>query len=611
MKKTRIRGLYNRLKLSQKILISFLLAAIIPLLIIQVVFTKINTEYISNSVNQLMMNNLSQTVDRVNLSIDVYTNILYQIYVDDEISESVGALMNQKEIKKAVAYNEIYNRLNQYASSVEGIRCISIICKDGNAVTYDLKTDSSIDNIWRGYSDLREIKPYKKAVDKAGMALTSTMKVDDRGENTYVFHISKQIFDFKHLGDEAIAIAVLTIDEDVLNSLCNIDEGNKGALDYSFTFILDQDKTIVAYPDQTFTGLQLDNDIDLKRFVTVSGLLKNKQIVMNSLKDDATGWIYYNVFDSDYILKDIKYSQKIFLLTGVITLAFSTLLIIYTIKKIVESVHKIIKGIQRVKTGDFETVVTVETQDEMGEIANHFNEMTKEVKQLILQVMEATQRQKNAEIKALEAQINPHFLYNTLDTINWMAIEKEEYEISTLLRNLGVMLRYSIHDSNKEVLLWQEKDWLEKYISLYQMRFNDGFECICNIEDSIRNVKIHKLLLQPFLENSILHGFKGLESGGRISIDAMKMEGEDKISIIIEDNGRGISPELVSLYNNRETAIMDDGRNIGMHNAFSRLDMYYGKAAEWDVSSVEGIGTVITLKLPIIDWGTNDENHHS
>ncbi|MDF2941319.1 MAG: putative rane protein [Herbinix sp.] len=610
-KNTKIRGFYNRLRLSQKILFSFVFAAIIPLIIIQLFFYKFNAEYINDKVNQLMVNNLSQTVDRVNLSIDVYTNILYQIYVDDEIINNVRIMSDDKEIKKAVAYNNINNRLKQYISAVDGIRCLSIICNDGQTVTYDLKTGSSIDNIWRDYDDLRDTQPFLNAKDKAGMAITPTMKIDDKGEDVYVFHISKQIFNFNHLEDGAIATAVMTIDERVLDSLCNVDEGNEGALEYSFTFILDKDKNVIAYPEQIFAGLKLDPNIGIERFVTVTGLLKNKKIAINSFQDDATGWSFYNVFDLDYMLKDIKHSQKIFSLSGAITLLFSSILIVYTIKKIVESVNKIIKGIQLVKTGDFDTVVIVETQDEIGEIANHFNEMTKEVKQLIFQVMEATQLQKDAEIKALEAQINPHFLYNTLDTINWMAIEKEEYAISTMLRNLGVILRYSINESNKEVPIWQEKDWLEKYISLYRMRYNDGFECICNIDSTIQNVKIHKLILQPFVENSILHGFKGMEQGGMIRIDAMRVEGEDSISILIEDNGKGMTSEVVQLYNNRDTAIIDDGRSIGMHNAFSRIDMYYGKAAKWGISSVEGMGTVITLKLPIVDWGSIDENRNS
>lgn len=611
MKLFKMPNIYNQLKLSHKILTSFILSAILPILIINIVSYRFNNAYINEKINELTMNNLSQTVDRVNLSLDIYTNILYQIYMDDEIIANIQILMDGKAIKKAVAYNTIQNRLKQYMNSVDGIRCLSIICNDGSAVTYDLKTPSSIDNLWRDYKDLREIPPFINAQNKAGMVITPTMKIKDRQEDVHVFHISKQLFDFEDLEKGAIATAVMTIDESVLNNLCNIHQGNEGALEYNFTFILDQNKHVISYPIQMFAGISLDKNLEIPRFIIVSGLLKNKDIAINTFKDDKTGWIFYNAFDREYIFKDIKYAQKMFILWGTVSLAISTVFIIYTIRQIIESVNKIIAGIKSVQKGNFDTAVIVEAQDEIGEIANHFNRMTKEVKLLIKKVKEATERQKNAEIRALEAQINPHFLYNTLDTINWMAIEKEEYEISRMLRNLGSILRYSINESNKVAPLWQEMDWLDKYISLYQMRYNNGFQCNCNIDESIKNVYIHKLLLQPFLENSILHGFKGMETGGMINIDIMQLDGENSISIIIEDNGKGMPPDLVKLYNNRNTAIQDDGRKIGMHNAFSRIDMYYGEAASWNVNSIENMGTVITLKLPIIDWGNEGANCYS
>ncbi|HHV12468.1 MAG TPA: histidine kinase [Clostridiales bacterium] len=608
--KTRIRGLYNRMKLSQKILFSFIIAAIIPLLILQMISYYYNKQYINNKISQLMENNLSQTVDRVNLTLDVYTNVVYQIYRDDEIVKNISLLMNDSRTDKAVAYNAINNRLKQYINSVDGIRCLSIICVDGSSVTYDLKKDSAIDSIWQDYGDLRMIEPYKNTIDKAGMILTPTMKIKDKDKDVYVFHISKQLFNFNHLEEGSIATAVMSIDEDVLNNLCNIKEGGKGALDYSFNFILDENRNVISYPDQMYTGIQIDSKLSIERFVSVTGQLNNKKISVNTYKDDSTGWVFYNIYDEDYMLKDIKHLQKLVYISGAAALIFSVALIIYSVKKIVKSVKKIIKGIQRVKKGDFDTEVTVDTLDEMGEIAAHFNEMTKEIKNLIIQVTQATKNQKDAEIKALEAQINPHFLYNTLDAINWMAIDKEEYGISTMLRNLGVILRYSINDSNKEVMLWQEMDWLEKYVSLYRMRLNKGFECIINMEEAIKNVKIHKLLLQPFIENSIIHGIKEIEERGVIHIDCMKAEGEDFIHIIIEDNGKGISPEQLKLYNNREKAIAYDGRSIGMHNAFSRIVIYYGNAAKWEINSIEGSGTVITIKLPIVDWGTADENYN-
>ena len=238
--------------------------------------------------------------------------------------------------------------------------------------------------------------------------------------------------------------------------------------------------------------------------------------------------------------------------------------------------------------------------------------MTVKVKQLIEEVSEANEQKRDAEIRALEAQINPHFLYNTLDTINWMAIEKEEYEISKMLRNLGVILRYSVNKSNQLATMREIEDWIEKYISLNQMRFENAFTYEINVDKETYDIRIYKLLLQPFVENAILHGFKEMEYGGLLRIDIHLSEERSDLIIIIEDNGKGISPEILDIFNNREEAVKDDGRSIGLHNAFSRIHMYYGDAASWYINSILGKGTVITIRLPVnIEGGKQVENTDS
>ena len=224
---------------------------------------------------------------------------------------------------------------------------------------------------------------------------------------------------------------------------------------------------------------------------------------------------------------------------------------------------------------------------------------------LIAEVSEAKDKQKDAEIRALEAQINPHFLYNTLDSINWMAIEKEEYGISRMLRNLGVILRYSVNRSNQMVSVTEVADWLEKYISLQQMRFNQSFRFELNVAEAAGSVRIYKLLLQPFVENAVIHGFKGMEKGGVLRVDIFLSDTGERLNIIIEDNGKGMPREMAESFNVREQAVRDEGGSIGLHNAFARMDMYYGREAVWNVNSIEGMGTVITLTLPVGTAGGN------
>ena len=278
-----------------------------------------------------------------------------------------------------------------------------------------------------------------------------------------------RLFNFENLDQGTIATAVMSVDQKVLSSICG------SADDMGINFILSQDRWVVSYPDEDFTGNTINPELDIQEFVKVSGYLKDKNMAMNTYEDANTGWVFYNVYDRDYMLKDLTRTQTMQIGITVVLLLFSVMLILYTVKNMDKSVNSVVNGMQEVKKGNLDVVVPVQSFNEINMIADNFNETTVKVRELIREVTEAKENQKNAEIRALEAQINPHFLYNTLDSINWMAIEKEEYEISKMIRNLGVILRYSVNKSNQVVTIRELADWLEKYISLQQMRFDDVF----------------------------------------------------------------------------------------------------------------------------------------
>ena len=590
----RILKHYNSWKLGHKLLCAFALASIIPLLLMQVYVFQVNRKQMTEKIDELMVSNLTQIAERVNLNMEVYTNLLYQIYKDDQVTECVSELNDMQESHKAVAYNQIVKRLKQYRNSDAGIRCLSIVCPDGTAVIYDFETDSSLNTIWHNYSDMRQIPPYRESLDAPGMVLTDTMNFQGEENAGHFFHISKRMFDFNNLEKGSIATVIMSVDQKILSSIC----GNGTKEDPSINFILNKEQRVVSYPDEDFTGNAINPQLNIKEFVNVSGYLRNKNVALNQYEDADTGWIFYNAYDRDYMLKDLTKTQGTQLGITVLLLVFALALIFYTVRNMDASVKSVVSGMQEVKNGNLDVVVPVQSFDEIGTIADNFNEMTVKVRELIREVTEAEENRKNAEIRALEAQINPHFLYNTLDSINWMAIEKEEYEISKMIRNLGVILRYSVNKSNQIVMIRELADWLEKYISLQQMRFNDAFSYRLNIEEETYTEKVYKLLLQPFVENAIIHGFKEMESGGLLQIDIMAAEHGQGIIIIIEDNGAGMPQEMLKCFNNKEEAIKDEGKSIGLHNAFSRMNMYYGEKASWNVSSIEGMGTVITLRLP-------------
>lgn len=251
--------------------------------------------------------------------------------------------------------------------------------------------------------------------------------------------------------------------------------------------------------------------------------------------------------------------------------------------------------------GNMDVRLVVDRRDELGQIGENFNYMVDRVKTLIEEVTEISEKKNQAEIKALESQINPHFLYNTLDAINWMAIRNDEIEISKMISNLGLILRYCMNQSNERVNISEMEDWLKAYVSLYQLRYGYSFEFEIYVEPEVRDVRVYKLLVQPIVENAIIHGLKDMEDGF-LRVDIGFAEQPERIHVIVEDNGAGMEPEEVEFYNRRD-AEWSRSQKIGLANIFERIQLYYGEEGEWHISSVKGMGTVMELLLPVGDMG--------
>jgi two-component system sensor histidine kinase YesM len=592
------------MKIGRKIMSAFVMASIVPILTIQFIGYNMNSNSLKRKIDTLMVDNLTQLSERVDLTMDIYSNLVYQIYVDDKIIENVNTLLNGNGEGREVAFHAIYNRLQQAEKSVRGIRSISVICANGQSVTYDAGTGSSIENLWDDYGDLREIAPYRDVQGMPGMLVTPTTRHKGYDGDAFYFHISKCMYDYNNLDRGTIATIVMSVDESVLRDICAVAIAEDEA-EYNINFITDTNGFVISYPNSFYTGISMNPKLTVQEFVQVTGLLKGQNTAVNKYVNGHRGWVYYNVYNKDYMMRDIRNNQIMFILISLAAILFSSVLISYIVRRIGSSVALIIDGIDQVKEGNLNVSVALDSKDELGQIASNFNDMTGKVRNLIAEVSEAKDKQKDAEIRALEAQINPHFLYNTLDSINWMAIEKEEYGISRMLRNLGVILRYSVNRSNQMVSVTEVADWLEKYISLQQMRFNQSFRFELNVAEAAGSVRIYKLLLQPFVENAVIHGFKGMEKGGVLRVDIFLSDTGERLNIIIEDNGKGMPREMAESFNVREQAVRDEGGSIGLHNAFARMDMYYGREAVWNVNSIEGMGTVITLTLPVGTAGGN------
>lgn len=595
MKKLKFSSWFYNRKIWQKLIITFVLAVLLPISISWYVMMSMNQKQMENKIQELMTSQLVQISERVDLTLDIYMNLVYQMNVDSGLIDEIKGLKSKDINKQVESRHNIYSRLQEYNNSVGGIRCISVITASGTDVTYDWGTASVRENIWKDYVDLRETAAYKKAQESTGIAILPTAVMEQDEEQLHVFQIAKAIYDLDELESEPIAAIVMILDESILKKLC---ENDREIAWNGINFILDSQSRIITYPDSFFAGTTLEANQNITDFIRMTGEMEDKKIGISTYEDTKTDWVYYNAYDLEKILAEISDTRRNALILGGILIISACFLISGTVRNIGDSVKTIITGIQAVKSGDLKTEIRLEYKDELGEIAENFNDMTERVSILIEEVEGVTEKRKNAEIRALEAQINPHFLYNTLDSINWLAISRGEDEISEMLRNLGIILRYSVNKSNIEVNIAEVADWIDKYISLQQMRFDHAFEFQLTVQEVCKEYRIKKLLIQPFIENALIHGFKGIEEGGMLRVDISLTEEGKHICVIIEDNGNGLDQRQVTKYNDRSAAVEEDQEKIGLNNVFSRIEMYYGEKADWNVISIPDIGTIITLRFP-------------
>lgn len=593
---------FEQLSLKNKLLISFLFVSIIPILLVQTLSYYNSTISMKNKINDLIHFNLVQTTKNIDTTLVSFEDLVVQILSDEIIIEQVKKLNHAADVERLLASIELRRKFSIISLSKPGVKCISVLGATGNVAWYDRDNNSGIRNIWDHYPDVTQTEIYRKAL-KGGNWVLFGPNLDSYSGKHYI-NVALKLSDWKNQVSQCLGVVVLSIDENYLYNSCNQSIRDPNRAD-SFNFIYDNQGRIISFPVKKYLGKQIfhskkpssiEIDHELNSFIRQSGILGERELIINRLFDREKGWTIVNAIDQHYLFNQMYWMQKLNIIFGVFVVLFSVMIITYVTRTLSRSTNKIVSAMNIARKGELSIQVDLDTQDELSMIGSHFNKMMIQLQQLMEEVKVATSRQKEAEIKALVAQINPHFLYNMLDSINWMAIDKDEHEISQMIESLANILRYSINDSNWEVTLREEMEWLKQYIYLQQNHFDNSFKSIIQFEESILDCKIYKLLLQPLVENAIIHGFKGYNSGGILKITG-ELKGEN-IKITIQDNGRGIVPETLNAIT-RDIQERRGFSGIGIRNVVNRIQMYYGDTAKLSFESETGQGTTVTLLIRV------------
>lgn len=602
MKNISIRS-KNKVSLQKKLIRLFLIASAIPILFISF-FSFYNVSYtLKNNTDELILNNLEQTSKSLNIWLESYEDMLYQLYTNDDVVTLVDKLNEGKDI--AVSKNQLRRILQGVLYTKEYIRSITIITSSRMLISYDQMSAVSNEQSWIEQFSLSQDELYKKvSADSSTHIYPTEYGKSFANKDYYLFHCAHRLIDYKKLNKKN-AVVIVSIDEKLLREACLTTSENDNSKS-SFNFIVDENGRIISYKDQeklTYQVTDSSSSLDERKeayldFVSNDMEMKKVYLSLYVYHNDELNWDIINVTNQQDAISTLSLQQKFIILVSVLSLLVAILLTVLLSKRLVLSVKKVVSTMHVVSTGDLNSRVEIEKKMpiEVESIALQFNEMIGILDAAMKNEKEAGERQLEAEIKALEAQINPHFLYNTLDTINWMAIDKENYDISNAISSLAQILRYAITNSNAMVEVRQELEWLKNYVNLQQIRLKNSFRYEVDADPELLDCKVHKLILQPFIENAIVHGFEGLTREHYLSI---KLEAQnDVIYVTIKDNGKGIEPNLVDEINNNVFRSINRGSHIGMENVITRMHMYYGDEASVRVNSILGEETEVILLIP-------------
>ena len=593
----------KRVSLWKKIISIFALTSTIPIVILCLFMIYTTTDILKKNTDTLMRNNIKQLNDNLNIQINAYEDVLYQLYTGDEIVEWVDKLNEEEDMP--VTISQLRRYLRGILNSKDYIRSITIITESGLEVTYGCIATTTYANSWiENFSYSTEELYEEISSDNKLHVFPTEYGNTFANKDHYLFHMANRIIDYRDL-DKQIGIVIVSLDEELLENILKSSYGNIGA-----NILLDKNGRVISCNNKEKIGTVLFNKNSTEEekkssFISFVGdmlQINKKYISVYSYLNEELQWELVSAANQSVYMKEIKHNAYIIVFVGLLLLFVTILLLWELSRQLINSINTVVSSMRVAGAGDLSTRIEISEKMtlEIENVALQFNETLGKLVCALEKEKEATDKQRKAEIRALEAQINPHFLYNTLDTINWMAIDRGEFDISNAIGSLANILRYAITDSNGTVCIRDEIEWLKKYIYLQQFRLKNKFVRVIEVAPELLDVKIHKLLLQPFIENAIIHGFNGEQD--EYILEVYISREKNYLVIIIRDNGSGMSSDLVNRINNGQTIKTEGKNHIGMDNAIMRLNMYCEGQAKVMVTSEINKGTEVKLILPILIW---------
>lgn len=433
-----------------------------------------------------------------------------------------------------------------------------------------------------------------------------------------VISLSRAITNYD--SQDSLGVMLIDLNLKALDDICrDIKLGQDG-----YVFIVDQQGNMIFHPDYSYMYRSVDSMYILNVFKADDNLIpdllgkasgsfskvvsgNNLQVTFKQIP--TTGWVIAAVTPYSEIISDITSIRNSIIFIGVICLLVTFLLSLLISSAITRPISRLEKRMEAAEHGYLEVMQQDYPSDEVGLLSQKMDSMLTKIKVLMQEVVQEQEAKRKSEMKALQSQINPHFLYNTLDSIVWMA-ETNNSKVVEMTEALARLFRLTLSRGEDQVTLEQELEHVRNYLIIQSIRYINKFDYNIEADESILQFRVLKLILQPLVENSIYHGIKNKRQKCHIQISARSVDG--RLLIEVSDDGIGMSPEkAASLLKPAQAAakgsLGDRYSGIGVRNVHERIQLYYGPEFGLNFESSPGAGTTVNIWLPLVKEGNMPE----
>ena len=562
-----------------------LLGAVIIITVISLSYTRQSVFENSSLYTQTIIQQMDQNIDSY---IDYMENTSYLVSSNEDVQKYLFGDTADPE-----ARDRILSQFETILDSRSDILNLGIIAENGRMLINNGQRLTNQD------LDIHSQEWYTNALEgRESVYLTSShVQHIISGERPWVITLSRGIRNKEMgTGQEKEGVFFIDLNYNAISELCDQSMvGNQG-----YAFIVDADGNIVYHPQQQqlYNELQTEN-IDLvmnagSDIVTWGDGINKKMYSIS--RSEKTGWTVVDCVRVEELLRRSNEAQSIYVLVAIGLMAVALFFSRFVAKSITLPIQRLCDSMERVQEGDFSVSdIVVDSENEIGSLTKSFNVMTQRIHELMAQNIWEQEAKRKSELKALQSQINPHFLYNTLDSIIWMAEGKKNEEVVLMTASLARLLRQSISNEDELVSIGQEIEYARGYLTIQKMRYKDKLEFWIEVEPSILNIRLIKLVLQPVIENAIYHGLKYKESRGLLLVKGFMKNGNAVLQVI--DDGVGMDQETLDhIYERHKVDYHSNG--VGIYNVQKRLQLYYGNEYGIVYESKPGEGTTATITIP-------------